>query len=219
MVKTITQSITILAIVTLITSYQLSAQIACWYDYDKYAYLVSNEVVLPAINSNMPLEVMATYIVADTLCKTVEWHALDSAANALSADSIAIAFQSRVHAQDYDPMLHNQMLNYTSLADSLNYNESYRSLCELIDQEYYENVRPKNYYDSLRDSYSGGIYYVKVKFLEERIDSTDVWPMDVGYEDEYMAELGVVGKIFGIRSPEMCFDDILEKSDECITAC
>jgi hypothetical protein len=59
----------------------------------------------------MPLDVVATYIVAHTLCKLYSPEELYSFANSLSEDSIALGMRALLRALDYDYLRFRHTVN------------------------------------------------------------------------------------------------------------
>jgi hypothetical protein len=203
MKSTATKIITII-IACLFLVFKASAQISIRYDSENQIFAISNTSLPPFLNSSMPPHVMATYIAADTLCKTFEAQQIDSIADGLADDDIATAFNAIIAAQHYNPLLFQCALFKTTFTRINGYVSSYRSLHKAIEHNYNERIRPRNTYDSIRAESTGGIYLVKVRYQDHRVDSTDLQPSFLPYIDRYYAELELLTPIFGASSMFTC---------------
>jgi len=193
------------------------AQVNIQFDDTSWVLLTSSTTPPPYINLSMPLEVMATYIVADTLCKTFDVFQIDSIANRLSADSIAIAFKAMVRTQDYHPLLFKHALFHSSFIGSPGYHSTYKALMDGIERNYFQRVRSRTRYDSIRYFASAGIYHVRVLNQEHRVDSVAFghWS-SVPYVDKYSADLMLLRSIFGSTTPFTCYEVGSEYAIPCL---
>ncbi len=206
MKSTATKIITIV-IAYLFLVFKSSAQISIQYDSENQFFTISSNSTPPFLNISMPPHVRATYIAADTLCKTFEAQQIDSVADGLADDDIETAFNAIIAAQHYNPLLFQYALLKTTFIRVNGYLASYRSLHKAIEHNYYERVRPRNKYDSIRAESTGGIYFVGVRYQDHRVDSTDLQPSFLSYIDRYYAELELLTPIFGASSLFACTDE------------
>lgn len=185
-----------------------TAQVIVHDDYSRFVIKTTNAAPPPFINLSMPLNVMATYIVADTLCKSFDYGVIDSIADALTADSIDIAFRAIIATQDYNPLLFKHALFKTTMIGEDNYSSNYKALFDGIERNYFSRVRPAARYDSIRFMASGGIYHVKVRNQDSVRDSVNPSPSYYAYQDNFHAELEVLAPLFGINTNFICIDDV-----------
>ncbi|MFA6234079.1 MAG: hypothetical protein WC824_07795 [Bacteroidota bacterium] len=193
-----------------------TAQVNVQDDYSRFVVKTTNAAPPPYINLSMPLNVLATYIVADTLCKSFDFSVIDSIADALSADSIDIAYRAIIAAQDYNPLLFKHALFKTTMIGEDNYSSNYGALFKGIERNYFSRVRPAARYDSIRFKASGGIYHVKVRNQESVRDSTNPSPSFYAYQDNFHAELQVLAPIIGINTNFNCIDDASGATYPCL---
>lgn len=206
----------VLSLLPLIVSKSV-AQINIEFDDTKWLLRTSSTTPPPYLNVSMPPEVMEAYIVADTLRKSFGLHQIDSIANRLSADSIAIAFRSMLAAQDYNPILFQHAIFHPGTIGSPRYITSFISVVKAIERKYFQRVLPANRYDSIRGTSSGGIYHVRVRHQEHRVDSVaEYHPSIIPYVDAYYAELEVLSPIFGTTIPFTCIDPVTELQYPCM---
>lgn len=181
-----------------------SAQISIQYDSENQFFTISSNSPSPFLNISMPPHVRANYIAADTLCKSFDAVQIDSIADDLADDSIETAFKAIIAAQHYNPLLFQYALFKNTFTRVNGYVSSYRSLHKAIEHNYYERIHPRNTYDSIRAESTGGIYFVKVRYQDHRVDSTDLQPSFLPYIDRYYAELELLTPIFGASSLFTC---------------
>ncbi|HOJ03849.1 MAG TPA: hypothetical protein PK916_07585 [Bacteroidota bacterium] len=206
----------VLSLLPLIVSKSV-AQINIEFDDTKWLLRTSSTTPPPYLNVSMPPEVMDAYIVADTLRKSFGLHQIDSIANRLSADSIAIAFRSMLAAQDYNPILFQHAIGHSRIIGSPGYLTPLISIVKAIERNYFQRVLQANRYDSIRNTSSGGIYHVRVRHQEHRVDSVaELHPSFIPYVDAYYAELEVLTPIFGTTIPFTCIDPVTELRYACM---
>ncbi len=202
--KSTATKIIAIVIACLFLAFKTSAQISIQYDSENQIFTISSTSPPPFLNISMPQLVRATYIAADTLCKTFEAQQVDSIADGLADDSIETAFKAIIAAQHYNPLLFQYALFTTTFTRVNGYVSSYRSLHKAIEHNYYERIHPRNTYDSIRAESTGGIYFVKVRYQDHWVDSTDLQPSFLPYIDRYYAELELLTPIFGASSMFTC---------------
>lgn len=169
----------------------------------------------PVIELDMPLQSMAAYVVADTLCRLFTEDELVNIAHSLSDDSIALGLKALIAAQDYDYLRYNHIQNFTWKVRPANYKSDYMALERVLEREYFSRVAPENGFDSIRAFSRGPIVLAHVEYVSMHLDSS-LRRMDRPKVSEvYCADVTIDSSIFGATNPSACYPQI-EGTDACI---
>jgi hypothetical protein len=171
----------------------------------------------PSYSIQMPLDIVATYIVADTLCKLYSPEELYSFANSLSEDSIALGMRALLRALDYDYLRFRHTENESNWRQPAAYKSTYMDLGGSLQNAFYDRVSPRNLYDTLRDFNIGGVYLVNVESRSVHIDSTTRYFGSPHLNEIYCADISIITSIFGgLQNSDFCGNPIGEGSGNCI---
>jgi hypothetical protein len=169
----------------------------------------------PQIELDMPLKVMASYIVADTLCRTFTENELTEIVHSLSDDSVAIGLKSLIAVQDYDYLRYIHLQDFSWQVKPEFYKTDYMAIERVLTREYFTRVAPADGFDSIRMYNRGPIVLAKVLNVGMHLDSSLIRMSHPGVSEVYCADIQLLSSIFGATNPSFCYPDT-EESGICV---
>lgn len=96
---------------------------------DCYKAYLTQSIAVPPSLAGLPWDIALDIVVLDTLCKSINEAAADSALSAISLDSLLLVGNAIIRVTEYDPILGKLLLRLSNEAYSAKYKMRYDQLC------------------------------------------------------------------------------------------
>jgi len=158
----------------------------------------------PYFSAYLPREVMATYIVADTLCRLYTEEELAAKAAVLSYDSLVMGLNALIKAQDYNYFLFRHIQALTWKLKPEPYKTDYMALQRVLENEYFSHIEDPTIFDTIRRHNLGGIIHARVLNTEMHLDSSIARFGSSRVNEVYCADVKIIASVFGASTVSLC---------------
>lgn len=197
--------LTLMVTILLITGASIQAQSIFKQDSASCEYVYGENLgTWPYFSASLPWEVMATYVVADTLCRLYTEEELTAIAAGLSNDSLIIGFKALIKAQDYNYFLFRHIQSLSWKIKPVSYKIDYGVLQNVLEKEYFLRIENPTVFDTIRQSNIGAIIFARVLNTEMHLDSTVARFGSSKVNEVYCADVEIIYSIFGASNVSIC---------------